>query len=210
MTPPGSPTPAPDDEWQRVLSLILTLVRAMMRGRDRHQRESMDVAQSLMVDLIPKRDWLLQLPPDELRRVLPVVVRNKLHAFARHDQAVKRRAEFETFDSVDISMPEQRRDASGSSVMRRHDALREALDALSPQSHAAVMMYLGGASHAEIATALGTTDQAARQRTSRAIRDVVIVARREAGQGWDAIALALDMSAEEVERRHAALRAVNP
>ena len=197
--PPDSP---PDVEWERLISLLHTLARGMMRGRDRDRRESMDVAQSLMGDLLAQRSGLLALSIESQRRVLAVALRNKLARYARKDHAQKRQGVHVALSDGD-AMPDGARNAD-SMVIEREDleTVRQALDVLEPESRAALLLHASGATYAEIAEALQTTNQAARQRWSRAKRDLVILSRREAGEPWDAIAKATGLSAKEAEQRY--------
>lgn len=199
---PCQPDSPPDVEWERLISLLHTLARGVMRGRDRDRRESMDVAQSLVVDLLTQRSGLLALPIESQRRVLAVALRNKLARYARRDHDQKRQGvHIELSDGN--AMPGGARNADSVLVEREElETVRQALDVLEPESRAALLLHASGATHAEIAEALQTTNQAARQRWSRAKRDLVILSRRQAGESWEAIAKATGLSAEEAEQRY--------
>ncbi len=199
---PCQPDSPSDVEWDRLISLLHTLARGIMRGRDRDQRESMDVAQSLMGDLLAQRSALLALPTESQRRVLAVALRNKLARYARRDHAQKRRGDHVELGEGD-AVPAGAR--SPASVVIERECLkyvRQALDVLEPESRAALLLHASGATYEEIAAALETTNPAARQRWSRAKRDLVVLSRRQAGESWEAIGNAVGLSAEEAEQRY--------
>ncbi len=203
----GSSSDNQPGDWERLTSLMLTMARGMMRGRDRDRRDSMDVVQSLAGDLLKQRNGVLALPPESQRRVLAVALRNKLARYARDDHALKRRSDHVTLDD-DAVVPagDHSEAASVIATVEERAAMREALDVLEPESRAALLLLAAGASHAEIATALATTDQASRHRCSRATRDIAILVRRKAGHDWETIGGSLGLSALQAERRHRSLR----
>ncbi len=203
---PIVPAPPPDNGWERLVSLLHRLARGAMRGRDRDHRESVDVAQSLVGDLLAQRSGFAALPIESQRRVLAVAVRNKLMGYARRDHAQKRRAVHVELDHGDALETSARNAAS--IVIEREDleTVRQALDVLEPESRAAIYLHATGATHAEIAQALETTNQAARKRWSRAKRDLIILSQRGAGESWEAIAKASGLSAREAERRYERLQ----
>lgn len=203
---PAWPESPSEVEWERLISLLHTLARGMMRGRDRDKRESMDVAQSLVGDLLAQRSGLLALPVESQRRVLAVALRNKMKRYARWDRAQKRHGGHVELQERDIVAESARNMASVVIASEDLATVREALDVLEPESQAAMLLHAAGASHAEIAEALMTTNQAARQRWSRAKRDLIIVSQRRAGESWEVIGKAVGLSAKEAEQRHERLR----
>ena len=203
---PSEPAPLPDNGWERLVSLVRRLTRGAMRGRDRDLRESMDVTQSLVGDLLAQRSGLAGLPVESQRRVLAVAVRNKLMQYARRDHAQKRRGMHVELGSRDAVERSSRNVEA--IVIEREDleTVRQALDVLEPESRAALYLHATGATHAEIARALETTNQAARKRWSRAKRDLIILSQRGAGESWEAVAKAAGLSAREAERRYERLQ----
>ena len=195
--------PAAED-WNRLLSLMHTLARGLMRGRDRDRRDSMDIVQSLATDLLTADSGFLAISPESQRKFLAISLRHKLAAYWRSDSALKRggpggqrTAAAEELASTGAPGPR--------TIAIQADDLRivaTGLDELEPESRAVLVLYASGVPHAAIAEALQTTDEAVRQRYVRAKRDLIILTYRRAGESWESVAAACGLDAERARHRY--------
>lgn len=209
--PVGAPPAAAAVDWDRLVSLMHVIARGLMRGRDRDHRESMDVVQSLAADLLKGGGGFVQLDAEAQRRFLRVALRNKLAAKARADHAKKRGAgggSLPPLDEDQTAAPSGPGPATLSCRREELTAMAEALDQLDPETRAVLWLHADGVPHDQIAELFETSGQAVRQRFVRAKRDLIILARRAAGQEWDEVAGAVGLNADDVRRRHAALSAL--
>lgn len=196
---------------ERALNLLLIMVRQQMRGRDRQHRESMDVVQSIAADLLSQRSGFLELDPQSQRRYLNVVARHKLGQLARRDRAQKRGGNAGPVAVDDAGEPASSTCGPGTLLCEQHelDAMREALDRLEPETRSVLALQASGVPHEAIAELIQTSDQAARQRFVRAKRDLIILARRSAGDSWEHIAEGTGLTAEQAQARHDRLRSID-
>jgi DNA-directed RNA polymerase specialized sigma24 family protein len=195
---------------ERAVSLLLIMVRQQMRGRDRDQRESMDVVQSIAVDLLSRKSGFLDLDPDSQRRYLHVVARHKLGQLARRDQALKRGGGVETPLATALD-PASSMSGPATVLCTRHemDAMREGLERLEPETRSVLALQAAGIPYDAIAQMMETSDQAARQKFVRAKRDLIILAQTAAGCGWTEVAVATGLSEDEARKRHARLCSID-
>ncbi|MFO0858001.1 MAG: hypothetical protein U0640_11655 [Phycisphaerales bacterium] len=191
---------------ERAHSLLLIMVRGLMRGRDRDQRESIDVVQSIAGDLLRGQSGFLDLDADSQRRYLHVVAKHKLAALARKDYAAKRGGGIPVDHVSDQEIAAS--NTNFSSILARKEelaAMREGLELLEPETRSVLTLYASGASHEQIAHLFDATAPATRQRFVRAKRDLLIFALHREGRTWEEIACEIGITPAEAQGRFARL-----
>ena len=160
----------PETAWDQLVEELLREVRRQMSRRDRRERESLDVCQSIVRKLIGDEGRVMELEPPARRRFLRVLTRNKLVSYARRDKAVRRGGP----DRKPLRLGENEgqpivTDDPQQTLVEREfmGELAKALRALSEEERALMTMRIMGEPYEEIGLVLGIDAATARRRFSR-------------------------------------------